>query len=69
MTKYYKIITEKMGSIWEDIYTDKQQAIKAADAEYNSLSEYDKSNRAFYILETDDPDDLDGYIVKTYGEN
>lgn len=66
MEKYYKVITEKMGSIWEDIYTDKDKALKAATAEWNALSDHDKRNRTFYVLAVDDPDDIDGDIIKTY---
>lgn len=66
MRKYYKVITEKMGDIWEDIYTDKDKAIKEANNEWLALSDYDKRNRSFYVLEVDDPDDIDGDIIKNY---
>ena len=66
MKKYYKVITEKMGSIWEDTYTDKEEALKEARTEWAALSDYDKRNRAFYVLEAEDPESLDGDIIETF---
>lgn len=71
----YIIITGCKGSEWTEEHETKEQAIKAADKEYNHMNECDKKNTSYmYILESVNPDEdapnhFDGDIVKTYIDN
>lgn len=61
---YYLIIDEKGNDIFVEAYTTKEEAIKMINAEYASMTKYDKKRRKnLYVLEAETPDDLDGNIV------
>lgn len=68
MKKNYILIDEiKTGDIFTEIYTTAKEAKAAARHELDKMTEYDKRRRrAFYILVNDDPESLDGDILKEY---
>ena len=55
-----------MGSIWEESYFALDKAIKSADKIWKNMTDYDKHTSALYIIKADDPDDVEGEIIKTY---
>lgn len=68
MKKNYILIDEiKTGDIFTEIYTTAKEAKAAAKNALDKMTEYDKRRRsAFYILVNDDPESLDGDILKEY---
>ena len=65
--KKYLIIDEVGADIWTEEHETKEKAIAAANKEWDALTEHDKNRRiSFYILETEDPNSLDGDIIKEY---
>ena len=69
----YLVIDElKHEEIFVEEFETETEAIKKADAEFDSLTPGDKKRRvAFYVLESVDPDPesddhFDGDIVKSY---
>ena len=63
----YILIDVKGGDMFTEEFDDREKALERADAEWNHLSNHDKSKReAFYLLETENPDTLDGDIIKTW---
>ena len=74
MAKFINIFG-KMGSEWTEEHETKEEAIQAAESEWNHLSDYDKKHcDYFYTLESenedeDAPNHLDGDIVKVYKDS
>lgn len=68
MKKIYILIDElKTGDIFIEVYHTAKEAKAAARNELDKLTESDKRRRsAFYILANDDPESLDGDIIKKY---
>jgi hypothetical protein len=71
MAKYI-YITGKMGSEWTEEYDTIEEAINAADSDWNHLTDHDKKtyDNAF-ILESANPDEeapdhYDGDYIKIY---
>lgn len=68
----YLVIDELKNEIFVEEFETEIEAIKKADAEFNSLTPGDKKRRvAFYVLESVDPDPesvdhFDGDIIKSY---
>ena len=68
----YLVIDELKNEIFVEEFETETEAIKKADAEFDSLTPGDKKRRvAFYVLESVDPDPesvdhFDGDIVKSY---
>lgn len=68
----YEIIYEKYGDVFNKGFDDKDEALKRAKLEWESLSDYDKKKcTTFYVLESVNPDEdaedhLDGNTVIQY---
>lgn len=68
----YLVIDERKNEIFAEEFETETEAIKKADAEFNSLTPGDKKRVvAFYVLESVDPDPesvdhFDGDIIKSY---
>ena len=68
----YLVIDELKNEMYIEEFETETEAIKKADAEFNSLTPGDKKRRvAFYVLESVDPDPesvdhFDGDFVKIY---
>ena len=68
----YLVIDELKNEMYVEEFETEIEAIKKADAEFNSLTPGDKERRvAFYVLESVDPDPesvdhFDGDIIKSY---
>lgn len=68
----YILIDTVNGDMFNEEFDSKDEALKAADSEWNHLSEYDKNRRdEFYVLESVNPDEdaenhFDGDVIKTY---
>lgn len=67
MKKYYLVVDEIGADVWSETYTTREKATEAARATWDALTDHDKKRRgAFYILETDDPDGIEGNIIKSF---
>lgn len=67
MKKYYLVVDDIGVDVWIEKHNSLEKAIKAAENEWNALTDYDKNRRnTYYILETEDPDGLDGDVIKAY---
>lgn len=65
--KYYIIIDCVPGTIWNEAHETEAEAIAAAVAEWQALTQADRDRReAYYIIVADDPDELDGDIIKVF---
>lgn len=62
-TMKYIVIDTKGADTFEKAFATKEEAIKYARNEWNSLTDSDKSKRsAFYVLESVDPEDENGHF-------
>ena len=64
----YIIMGWKDGDLFSKEFDNKEEAIKAAEADWNYLTAAEKKDRDFYVLESANPDEdaedhFDGGIV------
>lgn len=68
----YIVMDYKSGELFTEEFATEAEAIEAAEAEWNNLSEHDKAKRdEYFVLESINPDEeaenhLDGDIVKRW---
>ena len=68
MDKYYKVVDFTGVDCFDELaFSTKEKALYFAECDWNTMTNYDKKRReSYYVLETDDPDSLDGNIIKIY---
>lgn len=66
------ILIDDCGDIYTEEYTNREEALKDAESQWNRLTENDKKRReAFYLIKSANPDEeaedhLDGDVIKTW---
>lgn len=68
----YVVVDVDRGDMFDEEYETAEEAIKAADAIWEHLSDFEKKQRSeFYVLESENPDEdaidhFDGTPIKIY---
>lgn len=68
----YIVVDELKNDMFTEEFETKEEAVKAADEEWDRLTESDKNRRtSYYVLESSNPDEeaedhFDGDIIKSY---
>lgn len=68
----YIVIDELKNDMFTEEFETKEEAVKAADEEWDRLTESDKNRRtSYYVLESSNSDEeaedhFDGNIIKSY---
>jgi hypothetical protein len=65
ITIFYIVVEEKGADVFTKSFTSQEEAINKANGEWDHLTNYEKERcKAFYVLKTEDPDSMDGDIIK-----
>lgn len=68
----YIVVDELKNDMFTEEFETKEEAVKAADEEWDRLTESDKNRRtSYYVLESSNSDEeaedhFDGNIIKSY---